>query len=255
MAPCDGTSITTVCTETFTIRSANGMISRRPGCRMSGSRRPNRSTTPRSYCCTSRTLAVSTSRTRTTTIREINKALTGTPPNEKGTGPAEVRGQLRRCDRPYADRSCPAGRERQGPGVETGGTGFVVVVKARHRGRGARHDPHRPSHVRAPGADLPGHLLRRRVQRGAGRARPPHLLGRLLRQPRRAAGAGAGAGRARGLLQLRRRGGRAAHPERVGDDPARGVLRRVASGAARPPYGGSSATSWPTPRAWCAPPT
>src|SRR5882757_4164095 len=101
-------------------------------------------------------------------------------------------------------------------------------------GRDRRHDVghglHRPSHVRAPRADLPGHLLRRRVQRGAGRARPPHLLGRLLRQPRRAAGAGAGAGRARGLLQLRRRGGRAAHPERVGDDPAQGVRCRAGAG-------------------------
>ncbi|WP_455772744.1 SCO6745 family protein [Streptomyces mirabilis] len=46
-------------------------------------------------------------------------------------------------------------------------------------------------------------------------------------------GRGAGAGRARGLLQLRRRGGRAAHPERMGDDPARGICRRVGAGQRR----------------------
>lgn len=50
----------------------------------------------------------------------------------------------------------------------------------------------------------------------AGRAAP---LGRV-----------AGAGRARGVLQLRRRRGRAAHPERVGDDPARGIARRAGAG-------------------------
>ena len=72
--------------------------------------------------------------------------------------------------------------------------------------------------------------------------------------PRRAAGAGPGAGRARGLLQLAD-GEAARHIPRAWE-----TIPPEASIAARergstPPYGGSSATSWPTPRAWCAPPT
>ncbi|MER7159433.1 hypothetical protein, partial [Streptomyces lydicus] len=45
----------------------------------------------------------------------------------------------------------------------------------------------------------------------------------------------------------------ASHDLALDDSNALRVKR--GSGAARPPYGGSSATSWPTPRAWCAPPT
>ena len=56
-----------------------------------------------------------------------------------------------------------------------------------------------------------------------------------------------GRGRARGLLQLRRRRGRAAHPERMGDDPAPRHPSPPGSGPARPRCDGSSATSWPTP--------
>src|SRR3977135_2741898 len=79
MAPCAGMPITTVCMDTFRIRSAIGMISRRPGWRICRSRRPNRRTTPCSYCCTRRTLDASSA--NATTMMEMSRAVMLFPQN------------------------------------------------------------------------------------------------------------------------------------------------------------------------------
>jgi hypothetical protein len=57
MPSCAGIGMVTICTLTLVSRSATGTSITRPGCLMRCRTRPNRKTTPRWNCCTTRMLS------------------------------------------------------------------------------------------------------------------------------------------------------------------------------------------------------
>jgi hypothetical protein len=114
------------------------------------------------------------------------------------------------------------------------GTGEWSPARGRHQPQEMVRDGARsPPPVPARGADPPGHLLLRRADRCAHGARPPELLGRLLRRTGRTARPDPGRGGPCDLLQLRRRRGLPPHPRRLGDRHSRGCARRARAGQRR----------------------
>src|SRR2546430_10137219 len=76
MPSCAGTGIVTICMLTFCSLSAIGMMNANPGWRTSGCTRPNRKTSPRSYCLITRALELSPIRpTITTTSSKYSRSM------------------------------------------------------------------------------------------------------------------------------------------------------------------------------------